>query len=47
VAGVEQMLAGASAGVKVDQINIASTDPRQTAREVVRGLRSATYLMGR
>lgn len=47
VAGVEQMLAGASSGVKVDTINIASTDPQQTAREVVRGLRSATYLMGR
>jgi len=47
VAGVEQMLAGSSSGVKVDTINIASTDPKQTAREVVRGLRSATYLMGR
>jgi hypothetical protein len=47
VAGVEQMLAGASSGVNVDTINIASTDPQQTAREVVRGLRSATYLMGR
>lgn len=47
VAGVEAMLAGGGAGVKVDQINIASTDPHQTAREVVRGLRSATYLMGR
>jgi hypothetical protein len=47
VAGVEQMLAGTSSGVKVDTINIASTDPQLTAREVVRGLRSATYLMGR
>jgi len=49
IAGVEQMLAGGggAGGVNVGTINVTGTEPKRTASEVVRGLRSATYLMGR